>query len=239
MQSFEGQMRTIAILLALTSAAVGQEPPGGLRLPSEVKVGVGRLAVIQVETSGKVVRWRAPDGLDVRTCCEGRELLVCSPKAGRFTLLAFTAIGEEPIIAECLVIVGDDAGPGPGPGPPKPTDPLAAELQALYAADTGATKSAALAALLDLYRAAADAATDVELKTAGELMEAVARLVARTPALTPASGAKPLWPLRQRLGAELNRTLPSNPTDPLTEATRKQVVDAYAKLAKALETIKP
>jgi len=227
----------MCVIACFSIAAQPPEPPGGLRLPSEVKVGVGRLGVVAVETSGKVIRWRAPDGLDVRTCCEGRELLVCSPKAGRFTLLAFTAIGEEPIIAECLVIVGDDAGPGPGP--PKPTDPLAAELQALYAADPSPTKSAALAALLDLYRAAADAATDVELKTAGELMEAVARLVARTPALTPASGAKPLWPLRQRLGAELNRTLPSNPTEPLTEATRKQVVDAYAKLAKALETIKP
>jgi hypothetical protein len=128
--------------------------------------------------------------------------------------------------------------PPPPPPPPPPADPLVADLQKLYAADGGANKAQALAALVALYGGAVDAAKSPANDTAEALKSAIANIVKGDKLLTPDAGQRPLDAFRKRLGQELDAGL-AGVSGPLTDATRKTVADLYARLSKALEAVKP
>jgi hypothetical protein len=120
-----------------------------LKVPERVTGEPGAFLVVKADTDGTACRWLALDaGLNVfppDMLTDKRATVVTAHRAGRYRLLCYTAVGNEPSEpALCLIVVGEPGpepgpgpGPGPGPEPPAPTDPLTKALQAAYDADAG------------------------------------------------------------------------------------------------------
>ncbi len=111
---------------AVLAAAVLAAPPT-LTLPAEVKGDVTAFIKIPAVTTGKNVQWVSLDqGLNVFPIDQLKDTktaIVTSARAGRYRMLAYTALADElsePAI--CVVVVGQP-GPEPGPGPTPPTPP--------------------------------------------------------------------------------------------------------------------
>lgn len=212
-------------MLALVfAAAVG---PPTISLPPEISAPPGRIVKLAATTDGKLVRWLlANEDADLVPFPDGKTALFCSPKAGRFTVFAWTAAGDEPSeAAKCVITVGDEP-------PPKPVDALAAEFRNLLAADGGAAKLANLVQLAALYREAVKYADHSEVKTAGEL---ATRIRAAAASLIPAGA---LTGVRKRIAEEIAKELPVDTDAALDAATRRKAAALFARIAASLEGAK-
>lgn len=114
--------------------------------------------------------------------------------------------------------------------PPEPTDPLYSELRKLFDADSAADKAATVQKLAGAYRYAAQATQDKAVTTIGVLVDALTNYL-------KSIDGKSLSALRERIGAELEKTLPLD-DGPLTDTLRKSIGDAYTRIATLLEAIK-
>lgn len=201
-----------------------------IELPAEVAAKPGRLVTLTAETTGRTVRWAvASDNADLIPFPGGKTALFCSPTPGRYLVLAWTAIDEEPSeAARCIVVVGE---PSPVP-PPEPTDKLTAEFQQLFSADASANKAEHLAQLAALYREAVAFADRPEVKTAGDL---AARLRTAAATLLPADA---LVAIRKRIADEIVRQLPVESDRPLDAATRSTAAALFARIATSLEAVR-
>ena len=203
----------LCFALALQCAA-----PVGVALPAEVQVPPGRVVVLKAETAGEVVRWATlADGVDLLAFPDGKSAVFCSPVAGRFTVLAWTAAGNVPSEAARVVVVV---------GTPKPAaNDFAAELRSLLTtADAGHVKTLAAA-----YRAAAELAGKPDIATAGELAERVRA------AVRGALPADALGAIRKRIAIESAARLPAGPDAPLTAEIRASAAKLFAEIATTLE----
>lgn len=110
--------------------------PPYVALPDEIKGDVGAFVPVRPETNGKLVRFIAAPGLNVFPADMLRDqtqTVVSASAAGRYTLTAYTALGDEPSEPEtCIISVGSaPVPPSPGPGPgPTPVDPTVTPLPA-------------------------------------------------------------------------------------------------------------
>jgi hypothetical protein len=215
---------SLPILVALTAPAAAAADPAGLTLPPEVRIAVGKLARITVETDAKIIAWRTPAGVDA-SVCTGREL-TCTAPSGRYTIVCAAVVADTIKFAECTLIV-DGTAPVP-----LPVDLLAGELARLYAAESAADKLASLAKLQALWRKAATLPGDPSLQTAEALL-AVMKLAADD--LLPAGL---LQPMRQRIREELNKSLPTDPAAVLTPESRESMRVLFARVSAALDLIK-
>lgn len=213
--------------LALSVARPPAGPVPKVEVAAEASAPAGRIVVLKAETACAVVRWAtAADGVDLVPFPDGKTALFCSPTPGRFVVFAWTAAGDVPSdAARCVVVVG-----GPKPEP-KPGPTLAAELQALAAADPTADRGQVLA-LAGVYREAVKLASLPDVTTAGDLAGRV-RAAAQT-----AVGPNALVPVRTRIAAELAWTLPSDGSAALDAVTRKAAADVFTDIATALEAVR-
>jgi hypothetical protein len=230
-------MRRLALfaLVSFTLSARADEPAVPLKVPAEVKAAPATNAEIRAETTGKVVRWVAlTPGLSVRPIDDGRVLLVSGP-AGRYDLLAYTALGDVPSEpARCAVVIGDAPGPGPGPNPKPPEPPpgaFRAKLKAAFDADPAPPdlKREHAKDLAALYRAAAKLAEDAAVPTSGELLRRV------RDAGGTLIGTDALREVRRAAGSELSALLPTDA--PLSPAHRASAAALFRKLASILEEL--
>ena len=201
-------------------------------LPPAVVARPGRLVQIAAKTDCKLVRWYlAGDDADLIVMESTRSAIFSAMAPGRYKILAWTAAGDIPSEAAVCVVTVGSAPPAP-PGPVTPTDPLTVALKGLLEANQDPDKATQLAALADVYRRAAKAATDPEIRTAGDLF-AFARRQA-VAALPPMA----LEAIRARLGEELAAVLPTDPDAALTPSIRTAATEIYNKLAGILESLK-
>lgn len=214
----------------LILAALAADPT--VSLPPTVAARPGRLVQIAARTDCKLIRWYlAGDDADLIVMESTRSAIFSAVAPGQYKILAWTAAGDIPSEpAVCVVTVGS-APPVP-PGPVAPTDPLAVALQGLFETYQDPDKAKQVAALADVYRRAGKAATDPEIKTAGDLF-AFARRQALA-ALPPMA----LEAIRNRLGEELAAVLPTEPDAALTPSIRTAATEIYSRLAKILESLK-
>lgn len=168
---------TLLLLAALPSWAQS------VKLPTEVKVPVGRLAAVAVEYDGDDIRWVAPEQLD---CFREYDpdskkvrLRLIGYAAGQYQFYAVTCkAGKLSDFAACKVTVGDQPPPGPNPPTPPvppgpPADPLAQSVVAAWASETDAAKVPQVALLAALFRNAASpngVVNDPGVKTNAELL---------------------------------------------------------------------
>ena len=207
--------------------------PGAVTLPAEVRGEVGAFVVIEAKTDGKSVRFVALDpGLSVfppELLATKKATVIVAAKPGKFRILAYSAVGDEPSEpAFCTVIIGT---PGPDPGPtPGPTSPLTKALQTAFDGETQADK-AKLAVLVSTMEKAADMANLPALTTTGQLDSAVR-------AARMASLGDSLPAVRVAIGEYLAGKLPTSDTA-LTPELRGAAGSAYNQVAEALKGVKP
>lgn len=223
-------MRTLSLLLlcALPGAVAAQPGPAApaLKLPAEVRAKPAAIAEIKAETAGKVVKWVAlTPGLSVRPTDGGRVLLFSGP-AGRYELLAYTAVGDAPSEPARVVVVIEGDAPVP---PPKPADPLKAKLAAAVTADRA--EKADVLQLAAVYREAAKLAADAEVGTSRELLTRLRKVSEALigPGTCPA--------VRGVVAEELLAVLGMSSEEPLTEAQRARAAALFGRLAGALEEL--
>ena len=119
-----------ALLLADAPVQPNPVPPAvgpAIKLPAEVTAPAGGFIVVTAETAGKTVRWVALDAglsmIPTSLLRDSKTAVLMAPK-GRYRLLAYTAIGDEPSEpAVTLIVVGEATTTPPKPGDPPVTVP--------------------------------------------------------------------------------------------------------------------
>ena len=226
---------TLFVCLALPAVSVGQE----LKLPDKVQGQPGSFVVIRAETDCKVVRWLMLDDgatlLPPELLKDSKAAIIFTPKAGRFRVLAYAAKGDEPTEPRiCVMEIGDPAPPTP-PAPPAPTDPLAARLQAAYAADPApvAVKQKQIAILYGVYGAMAEhCQSDTTLKTLGDVLTELQNTAKWLGLVSDG-----LIECRKMIAAEVG-SLGTSPGMAFDATLRAATVACFGKIAKALELVK-
>lgn len=133
------------MMLYLLLALIDQP---AISLPSTIAAKPGRLVQVVAKTDAKIVRWflSSPADADLIVMESTKSAIFSSVIAGKYRLVAYTAIGDNPSEpAICDITVGDMIVP-------MPIDPLAGSLQAIYSALSEPAKEDSLAILLDVYR---------------------------------------------------------------------------------------
>jgi hypothetical protein len=215
-------------MFPLLLVAVSLSQPGpAIQLPAELKAAPGRIVQLRAETEQKSVRWLLlSEEADLVPFPDGKIALFSAPKAGRFTVLAWTARGDVPSeAAKCIVVVGEPTGPAP-------LEPLAREFRKLFDDDTDPNKVAHVAQMSALYREAIAFAEKAEVATAGDL---AARIRAAATTLIPTES---LVGIRKRIAEEIAKELPLDGDKPLDAATRTRAAKLFERIATRLEELK-
>ncbi|QEL14888.1 hypothetical protein [Limnoglobus roseus] len=214
--------------LVLVSFALGQPPAPSIKLPSEVTGQPGRILQLKAEATGPHVRWfLASDDADLVPFPDGKVALFSSPKAGKYTVLAWTAAGDVPSdAAKCVVTI---AGP---PAPPPAPSPFLRDLQKLYADDATTDKAGPLAQLAALYHEAVTFVVKADVATTSDL---AARIRAAGSTLLAADA---LVGVRKRIAEEVAKELSTDGDKPLDAATRAKAAKLFEQIATHLEELK-
>ncbi len=117
--------RVACFLVLAAASAVGAAPP--VELPSEVKGEVGTFVTLRGKTDGKVVRFVALDsGLAVFPAdllADKKATVVSAAKPGRYRVLAYSSVKDDPTEEATVTVVIGDAPLPPDPKPPEPKPP--------------------------------------------------------------------------------------------------------------------
>jgi hypothetical protein len=211
----------------LLSVSLAQTPLPNVKLPTELRASPGRIVQLKAETSEKNVRWYlVTEDADLVPFPEGKIALFSAPKAGRYTVLAWTAAGDVPSdAAKCIIIVGDAIAP-------PVADPWLRDFQKLFHEDSSSDKASHLAQLAALYREAIQFTDKTDIATVGDL---AARIRTAAGALVPADS---LVAVRKRIAEMIAKELPGDGDQPLDSATRTKAAKLFGRLATLLEDIK-
>ncbi len=214
--------------LVLASLALGQVPAPSVKLPAEVAGQPGRIVQLKAEATGPHVRWfLVSEDADLVPFPDGKVALFSSPKAGKYTVLAWTAAGDVPSdAAKCVIVVAGS------PAPPPIPSPFARDLQKLYADDATADKAKPLAQLVALYREAVAFAEKADVATTGDL---AAHIRAAGGTLLAADA---LVGVRKRIAEEIAKELSTDADKPLDAATRTKAAKLFEQIATHLEELK-
>ena len=203
-----------------------------VELPAEIKGEVGSFIAVRPKTDGKLVRYYSLDsGLNsfpAELLSDPTATVVTAPKPGRYRLLAYTALGDRPSDPVIVTIVVGGAAP---PTPPVPTPgEYERSLLDIYGALQDSDRDATRIALAKVYRACVTECMG-SYATAGDLYQALVKIASAVP-------ASKLSTLRDRVGAEVSKVVPNDPTATITAAQRASVGDIYDRTATLLESIR-
>lgn len=203
-----------------------------VELPAEIRGEVGSFIAVRPKTDGKLVRYYSLDsGLNsfpAELLSDATATVVTAPRAGRYRLLAYTALGDRPSDPVIVTIVVGGAAP---PTPPVPTPgEYERSLLDIYGALQDSDRDATRIALAKVYRACVTECMGNHT-TAGDLYQALVKIAAVVPAFK-------LSTLRDRVGAEVSKVVPNDPTATITAAQRASVGDIYDRTATLLESIR-
>ena len=205
-----------------------------VELPAEIRGEVGSFIAVRPKTDGKLVRYYSLDaGLNsfpAELLSDATATVVTAPKPGRYRLLAYTALGDRPSDPVIVTIVVGGAAP---PTPPVPT-PTPGEYERslldIYGALQDSDRDATRVALAKVYRACVTECMGNHT-TAGDLYQALVKIASAVP-------ASKLSTLRDRVGSEVAKIAPNDPTATITAAQRASVGDIYERTATLLESIR-
>ena len=228
--------------LAIMQGPVSPAPAGGAPTldldPPQVMVMPGQPFKVKAKTNASVVFYdvdgvqQAPEDWpisDRKTNFYG----LAPTGNGQFTLTATVYANDQRIIKKIPIIVGaSPVPPAPGPAPPTPTDPLFAELQALFTANPDPNKTSAVRSLASLYSTAGQAALkDTSVTTTAQFL---AKLRSAAKILLPDDA---LPKIRDRLKVEFAACLGTADV-PLTPELRTKASECLHRLALLLEALR-
>lgn len=212
----------IHLFLALI---LGQSP--AINIPKDLTVKSGRLLKIEATSAGKVIRWaNTSDDADLIVSESGRWAIFSSTVPGVYKVFAWTAAADSPSEASiCAILVGD---PNPQPNPPAPDDALKNAIKAIYGADGSPNKKAYKDALQALWAEVAKKASDIDIRTTGELFSIAKASSAKI--LPPGA----LLPIREKIAADIDANLPTDPAAELTVEVRTKAAMLFNRYAQIL-----
>lgn len=234
-------------MLTLLLLAFSQE----IKLPAEVTAAPGTFVSLIAETKGEIVKFTAIDpGVSLfpaELLANKKSTVAVAMAAGRYRVLAWTALDGRPTDAvQVTLVVGNAPGPVPPsppappppapppvpPTPPAPVDDLAQILAALYGALNEDGKAAHVKALAKVYDEAAIASADSRYQTVGQLFGAI-----RQQSLQALPNTA-LTSMRERLGLVLTQALGNDPAAPLTPSSRAKALETFSRIAIILEALR-
>jgi hypothetical protein len=222
-----------------------------IKLPAEVTAQPGTFVSLIADTKGETVKFTAIDpGVSLfpaELLANKKSTVAVAMAAGRYRVLAWTAIDGKPTDAvQVTLVVGNAPGPVPPsppappppapppvpPGPPAPVDDLAQILAALYGALNEDGKAAHVKALAGVFREAGVASADNRYQTVGQLFGAI-----RQQSLQALPNTA-LTSMRERLGLVLTQALGNDPAAPLTPSSRAKAFETFGRIASILEALR-
>jgi len=226
-------------MIPLILLAFLQQPK--VEFQSPIAGRVGQYVVIKpTQLNGKAVKYfTSSPGLEVfpsDLLADKTATVVSSVLPGKYTLIAYTALGDipsDPALIE--VIIGN---PSPNPTPPSPpqpqpeNDPLMDSLLALWGALEEPNKLQSRDKLAQIYRQSAAVYRDPAFASVGQAFQR-SKEISRS--LLPDSA---LNSLRVRIGEELKRVVPVDPSMPLTQDLRGSVASQLDRMAKLVESLR-
>ena len=218
-------IRVFFLCLTLCSTAFAD-----VTVPVETKGQPGRILTITAETEGKRVEWYVLDaGLDLLPISE-KSAVVAAPVAGRYRVLCWSALGDQPTKAViCTVVIGDEVNPPKPPVPPPDTGSFESRVKAAYGNDRSPTKAESLKKLIALYEVAQGAVP--RASTLADLRE---DLKVASDALVPPGS---LTEVRRLIGAEVMRVLGEDGTVRIDDPLKAKAVQLFQRIASVLQGV--
>lgn len=212
----------INLFLALV---LGQAP--AINLPKDLTVKSGRLLKIEATSAGKSIRWaNTSDDADLIVSESGRWAIFSSTVPGVYKVFAWTAAGDNPSEASiCAILVSE---PNPQPNPPAPDDALKNAIKAIYGADGSPGKKGYKDSLQQLWLEIAKKASDLDIRSVGELFSIAKQSSLK---ILPAGA---LLPIREKIAADINANLPTDPQAELTVEIRNKAAKLFNRYAEIL-----
>lgn len=230
---------------AITLALAAQTPPVDRPAPMpyvkfepQVNAKPGEAFVVKVDSNLVYRKWTLPPGLTIIPAEHtkyGDKAIVCVGPVGAYRFQLCGTFQDQWAEGETVVFVGQPAPPGPtppGPTPPPipPDTSLAAELQKLYAADTGTDKVSDKAKLNELWcQAGIQLAGNPEFTSVRQFRETLHAMSNRFPfGLQPSD----LRSIREKIAVDLSAALGADsaslgPPDSSARTKGKAVFDRY------------
>ena len=217
----------------------GPDDWGEGALPVEVKALAGRMVVIVAKTKGEA-KWLIPPDSPCDLFEAGKKLsLTPLPTATDFAVGVVSI--PDGAVAWTRIKVAGPKPPVPTPPNPKPPGPvppapniLTAKLQAAFLADAApaTTKDGQRKLLIGLYEAMGDHTKKQAIVTTTDLL---ADLKAVSAQFVPAAA---LIEARKIISAEIVAAIGATPGAKLDPELRPKAVDVFARIAKALGSVK-
>lgn len=239
-------MKSLIITLSLLFA---QSPKPELLLPDTIPAQVGVFVPITAVTPGEVVKFVALDpGLSVfpsNLLSDKKSTVVVAVKEGRYRILAYTSINNQPSNPAFTTLVVGDVGPlpptppNPGPGPmpptpptppnpPQPDDPFLQSLKSVYGGLQESDKAESVKRLQQVYVFAAAESDSNKYTTLGQLYSNIRSMAVQS------LKADKIVPIRDMIADQLDTALGTDPNVPLNAENRKKCKDAFSRINKLL-----
>lgn len=223
-------------LLALLLGLAQDPAPPYVKLPATVSHPVGCFIRVPAETNGTTVSWLSTSAnLDIfppDLLKDTKTAVLVGKVPGVYHVYAVSAKGDSVSkFAVCEVTVTGSLPP-PTPDPvPEPTDEWYPTLKSAYLGETPSAKLK-ISNLASLWRQSAAALDWTTVATTGDFM---------TKVIQPASASLiggDLMATRKALAAQMDKSLPTNPNQPLDAATKAQLKAAFTRAALLLDALK-
>lgn len=206
----------------------------------DTKASVGIETQIIADTKGKKVQWQSLDPLlrIIPPDTTEKQVWAIAGKPGRYTVQAWTAIGDDPTPAAKVIVTVGDVAPDTPIGPIIPPGPNVADLvrkfQVAYTAEPALPKKGQLQNLTGLYTAMIEFAGNKDITTTGLLLGTLKK--------TADSMLVPdvLMEIRRAISTEITDAIGAPSADtPLDDTRRAKAVDTFRRISLALSKVVP
>ena len=236
-------MKSLVLTLTLMFA---QSPKPELLLPDSIPAQVGVFVPITAVTPGEVVKFVALDpGLSVfpsNLLSDKKSTVVVAVKEGRYRILAYTSINNQPSNPAFTTLIVGDVGPTPPtppsppnppmppspPTPPQPDDPFLQSLKSVYGGLQEADKAESVKRLQQVYVFAAAESDNTKYSNLGQLYASIRSMAVQS------LKADKVVPIRDMIADQLDTALGTDPNVPLNAENRKKCKDAFNRINKLL-----
>lgn len=117
------------LIMASPMFLLFQNTPINIEIPGTMQTEPGIMIQIDAKTNGRIVKWvKATEGCGLIPFPDGKTAIFSAPYEGEYTIIAYTALNDEPSEPKVCKVIVKKKGP-PEPKPPAPPQPPRNELE--------------------------------------------------------------------------------------------------------------